>query len=251
MKKAKLLTLILFIGIISNLSAQESEDRKFRFGLHFTPNIAWLNPSSDGYEKNGSSVGFSYGLSAEFFLAKNYLFSTGLSISKLGGNLSYVDYFYDKDNDVYLLTQIDQSYNIKYIEIPFTLKLRTNEIGYMTYYGNFGVKAGFNYSSNGDFDYKNVSGGISKSDVDIKDDIKFFNSWLVVGIGAEYSISGNTAVMFGFTFNNGFLNALDNKLIETDGNSVPVRNADGSPKYKNKSASATLNYFSLDLGIYF
>ena len=74
MKKAKLLTLILFIGIISNLSAQEDELRKFRFGLHFSPNIAWLNPSSDGYEKNGSSLGFSYGLSAEFFLAKHYLF---------------------------------------------------------------------------------------------------------------------------------------------------------------------------------
>lgn len=251
MKKAKLLTLILLTAIISNLSAQEDDLRKFRFGLHFTPNIAWLNPSSEGYEKNGSSMGFSYGLSAEFFLAKNYLFSTGLTLSKLGGNLTYGDYFHDKDNNVFLFSEIDQSYNVKYIEIPLTLKLRTNEIGYMTYYGNFGLRAGFNYSATGDFDYKNVSGGISKGDVDIKDDIKFFNSWLVVGIGAEYSISGNTAVMFGVTFNNGFLNTLDNKLVETNSSGIPIQNADGSPKYKGKSANATLNYFSLDLGIYF
>lgn len=251
MKKAKLLTLILFIGIISHLSAQEDELRKFRFGLHFSPNIAWLNPSSDGYEKNGSSLGFSYGLSAEFFLAKNYLFSTGLTLNKLGGNLSYFDHFHDADNNVYSFTQIDQSYSLKYIEIPLTLKLRTNEIGYMTYYGNFGVKTGFNYSSNGDFDYKNISGGISKSDVDIKDDIKFFNAWLVIGIGAEYSISGNTAVMFGITFNNGFINTLDNKLVNIDGNGAPIYNTDGTPNYKNKSANANLNYFSLDLGIYF
>ena len=95
MKKAKLLTLILLTAIISNLSAQEDDLRKFRFGLHFTPNIAWLNPSSEGYEKNGSSMGFSYGLSAEFFLAKNFrifknfyflpIFEKTLKVSKIKG----------------------------------------------------------------------------------------------------------------------------------------------------------------------
>ena len=249
MKKAKLLTLILFIGIISNLSAQEDELRKFRFGLHFSPNIAWLNASSDGYEKNGPRVGFTYGLSAEFFLAKNYLFSTGFSLSSLGGNLSYPGVYHDENNSEFIPTNIDQSYNLKYVEIPLTLKLRTNEIGYLTYYGNFGFRTGINYSAKGDFDYKNQN--ISRNDENIKKDISFINMWLIVGIGAEYSISGNTAMMIGFTFNNGFINTLSNKIHEVDANGDAVIDVFGNPVYSSKKANATLNYFSLDLGIYF
>lgn len=249
MKAPKLITLILFSIIFLNLSAQDSEDRKFRFGLHFSPNLAWLNASSDGYEKNGSDLGFAYGLSAEFFLAKNYLFSTGFSITSLGGNLSYSGTFNDVTNNTFVPTKIDQAYNLKYIEIPLTLKLRTNEIGYMTYYGNFGFKSGINYNASGDFDFKEQK--VSRNDEDIDDDIKFFNMWLVVGAGAEYSISGNTTVMFGITFNNGFINVLDNKVNELDANGNAALRPDGTPLLKNKNANATLNYFSLDLGIYF
>lgn len=249
MKTPKLITLMLFSVIILNLSAQENDDRKFRFGLHFSPNLAWLNASSDAYNGNGSDLGFSYGLSAEFFLAKNYLFSTGFSITSLGGNLTYPGTFQDVNNNTFSPTKIEEAYNLKYIEVPLTLKLRTNEIGYMTYYGNFGFKSGINYSASGDFDFKNQQ--VSRNDEDIDDDIKFFNMWLVVGAGAEYSISGNTTVMLGITFNNGFINTLDNKVNELDGNGNAVLKPNGTPLLKNKTADATLSYFSLDLGIYF
>ena len=249
MKIPKLITLILFTTIISNLSAQEDDDRSFRFGLHFSPNVSWMNASSDGYEKNGPRIGFTYGLSTEFFLAKNYLFSTGFSLSSLGGNLSYSGVYHDETNNVFIPRNIDQSYNLKYVEIPLSLKLRTNEIGYLTYYGNFGFRTGINYGAKGDFDYKNQTN--SKNDQSIKSDISLFNMWLIVGIGAEYSISGNTAIMFGLTFNNGFINTLNNKVHELDANGNAVLNLDGTPAFKSKKANATLNYFSLDLGIYF
>lgn len=249
MKIPKLITLILFTTIILNLSAQETEDRKFRFGLHFSPNIAWLNASSDGYEKNGSRLGFTYGLSAEFFLAKNYLFSTGFSLSSLGGNLRYPGLYHDETNNVFLKTNIDQSYNLKYVEIPLSLKLRTNEIGYLTYYGNFGFRTGINYGAKGDFDYKTQN--ISRKDEDIKKDIAFLNMWLIVGIGAEYSISGNTALMIGLTFNNGFINTLSNNVYELKEGEAKTINNNTEPVFSSKKANATLNYFSLDLGIYF
>lgn len=249
MKTTKLITLMLFSVIFLNLSAQEDNDRSFRFGLHFSPNVSWMNASSDGYEKNGSRIGFAYGLSAEFFLAKNYLFSTGFSLTSLGGNLSYSGVYNESNTSVFSPTRINQSYNLKYIEIPLSLKLRTNEIGYLTYYGNFGFKTGINYTSKGDFDYKNQN--VSRNDENIKNDISLFNMWLIVGIGAEYSISGNTAFMFGLTFNNGFINTLDNKVHQLDGNGNAVLNIDGTPSLKSKTANATLNYFSLDLGIYF
>jgi len=48
--------------------------------------------------------------------------------------------YHDEINNVFIPRNIDQSYNLKYVEIPLSLKLRTNEIGYLTYYGNFGFR---------------------------------------------------------------------------------------------------------------
>ncbi len=250
MKKTKVITLILLGLIISNLSAQD-DSRKFRLGLQFSPNLSWLSPGTNGYEKNGTKFGFSYGLSTEFFLGKNYLFSTGFDVASLGGKLRYQG-TYKNSSGIHLPTEVAQSFAIKYIEIPLSLKLRTNEIGYMTYYGNFGFKTGINYKTTSDFSYKDINSGISSDKVNTKSDMFFINTYLVIGAGVEYNISGNTNLMIGFTFNNGFINQLDTKVNEIDPSTNKAAiDKTGNPILTNKKASANLNYFSLDIGIYF
>lgn len=258
----KILTLIVFSSLLLHLSAQEGgfendpivksneEDRKFRFGLHFSPNLSWLNPNVNAYSGDGLKLGFAYGFSTEFFIAKNYLFSTGFNLSSLGGKLSYEGVYTDNTN-TNIPTEINQTYTLKYIDIPLVLKMRTNEIGYLTYYGKFGVNAGFNYGAEGDFDYKDVNGGISADNEDIGSSVSFINMGLVVGAGMEYNVSGNTNVMIGVTFNNGFINQLDGKVHELDANGKAVLDGNGDPVYSDKDANAILNYFALDLAVYF
>ena len=266
-QKTKVLTLIVFGLIFFNLSAQDDvfandkeaklpdENRKVRFGLHFSPNISWLKATSDGYDGNGNKLGFSYGLSVEYFLNKNTLISSGIDLLYAGGDVKYKGVTVELPQNY--PADVEQAYNIRYIELPITLKLRTNEIGYFTYFGKFGVKTGFNYraNSNADFTYKDVSTPKtlthSASSNNAKPDINFMNMCLVVGIGAEYSISGNTSLMLGLTFNNGFINQFDKKenLLDASGNAV-VDN-DGDPVYTDKGASANLNYVALNIGIYF
>ncbi len=251
MKKTKVITLILLGLFINNLSAQDNDNRKFRFGLQLSPNLSWLSPSTTGYAKNGTKFGFSYGLSTEFFLGKNYLFSTGFDIASLGGGLRYQGTYNDKLG-LNWPTEVAQSYSIKYIEIPLSLKLRTNEIGYMTYYGNFGFKTGINYKTTSDFSYTDINNGISADKIDTKSDMFFMNMYLIIGAGVEYNISGNTNLMVGFTFNNGFINQLDTKVNKIDPNTnKAIIDSNGKPVYENKKASANLNYFSLDVAIYF
>ena len=156
-QKTKVLTLIVFGLLFINLSAQEDnfnndpnaklpdEDRKFRFGLQFSPNLSWLKANTTGYDGDGAKFGFSYGLSFEYFMSKNYLFSTGFSILNSKGGLNYKGIV--SVNGVNYQAEAEESFNLKYVEIPLLLKLRTNEIGYLTYFGQIGFKTGFNFSA--------------------------------------------------------------------------------------------------------
>jgi hypothetical protein len=269
-QKAKVLTLIVFGLLFINLSAQEGdfkndpnaklpdEDRKFRFGLQFSPNISWLKANTAGYESNGTKVGFSYGLSFEYFMSKNYLFSTGLKILNAGGDVKYNDAI-----GIYPAVQ-NKSYKMKYVEIPLLLKLRTNEIGYLTYFGQFGFNTGINFSSKANTKlisseipagYVSTTPGTSSGGVDedtyYDADTKFFNLSLVIGAGVEYNISGNTSLMLGITYNNGFVNQLSSKVVQYDSSGYPVYDSTGNLQYSEKDASANLNYFALNIGIYF
>lgn len=245
----KILTLILFSSLFLNLSAQD--DKKFRFGLQFNPNLSWLKPNTSGYTKEGNNLGFSYGLSTEFFLSQNYLFSTGVLISSVGGKLNYQGVNIIDDTTLFH-TEVKQSYNIKYVEIPLSLKLRTNEIGYMTYYGKFGLSAGIKYKSTSAKTYVDVTNSPKEEKINTSDEIFFMNLWLVVGAGAEYNITGSTNVSFGITYHNGLMNALDTKVYELDATTNDViLDSSGNPTFKDKNASANVNFFSLDIGIYF
>ena len=135
--KTKVLTLIVFGLLFINLSAQgddfsndptaklPDDDRKFRFGLQFSPNISWLKANTAGYESEGTKMGFSYGLSFEYFMSKNYLFSTGLTMLNSGGNISYKGIYDVSDVTnivVYVPADIEVKYKLKYIELPLLLK---------------------------------------------------------------------------------------------------------------------------------
>jgi hypothetical protein len=260
-QKAKVLTLILVGLLFTNLSAQEDnfkndpvapqgEDQSFRLGLQLSPQISWLSPNSKEYKNDGSRFGVAYGLATEFFLAKNYLLSTGFMISSLGGNVAYEGVFEDNDG-VNIVSGVEQSYAIKYIEIPLTLKLRTNQIGYMTYYGNFGFKSGVKFQSTSDFTYTDINNKPKVEGVNTAGDIFFFNMYLTVGAGVEYNLSGNTNVMVGITYNNGFINQLNKKLNIINEEGKAELNNLGQPNLSEKNASANLKYIALNIGLFF
>jgi opacity protein-like surface antigen len=266
--QTKVLTLILFGLLFVNLSAQEDsftndpvaklpdEDRKFRFGLQFSPNISWLKANTAGYESDGSEFGFSYGLSFEFFMSKNYLVSTGVQILNTGGKLNYAAL-----PNTSISEPVTEDFSLKYIEIPINLKLRTNEIGYLTYFGQIGINSAINFRGKSSFSFASetangftvaqTSGGGINEGVESDAAINWINLSLVIGAGVEYNISGNTSLMLGLTFNNGFINQLDSKtrLLGSDGNVVVDGN--GNPIFTEKKANANLNYFALNIGIYF
>ncbi len=197
MKKALLvLTLATFTAAVF----AQSTGSKFHFGVKATPSLAWIKTDPSGLN-DGTPFGFGYGLITDFGFADRYAFSTGIEVAYRGGKTK-------EAIDTFI---VSKSYSLQFIEVPLTLKLKTNEIGYLTYFFQVGIAPGYAIRTRADVktEYTNKSTPTkSESNVDVNDDINNFNLSLIIAAGAEYNLSGNTSLLLGITFDNGFLDIL-------------------------------------------
>ncbi|MCD4735470.1 MAG: PorT family protein [Bacteroidales bacterium] len=236
MKKAFLIGLVIIL-IIPAISY--SQVKPFRFGFKISPNLAWISPDAEGYEANGSSFGFSWGFLSDIAITENYFISTGFGVDYLGGKLKY-PYQGSISTDTIIQTgDMSRNYKLRNLEIPITLKMRTNQFGKIAYYGQIGFGTSFNLKSKADDDFSYYENdqkySEKKDDVDIKDDIKFMRSSLIFAAGIEYFLDESTSLVGGLSFNSGLTNILKGE------NTV-------DPNVKQKGS---LYYFQLNIGILF
>jgi hypothetical protein len=144
MKKLILLTFVLLIS--TSILAQEEESSKLKLSLNARPHLAWLKVASnedrdiiDEIENKGVKIGFSYGISADIFFTKNYALCLEF-FHVLSGGATEVRYKNDLTNGFSNFSggrdEID--WNMQFVQLPFSLKMKSNEIGYMTYFVKFG-----------------------------------------------------------------------------------------------------------------
>lgn len=219
MKRIFIGLLLLFLA--GNLFAQQSwSSYGFRLGLTAHPTLGWVKPQVG--KSNSVSLGFSYGLLADFNFAENYSFSTGLNITTINGKSTEISTIPGEPDTQ---TPYELKYMLQYIEIPLTVKLRTVKINEVRWYGQFGLSNGFNIGAKQDAD---LSGQRVLRDENISKAIKFYRAGLVLGAGAEFDISGNTSLIGGLTYNNGFTD------ITSD-----------------KNASVRNHYIAINFGVFF
>lgn len=235
----KLLTTILLFGLITGLFAQDENNLKnFRFGLVATPSMNWYKPDDvKKLEKGGVKVGFAWGLQMEFRLNSVACLVTGLQLDYDRGYLKFLDstfFFYDTKESTYLLPSDtagkswvvyklnERIYKTNYVNLPLILKMKTKEIGYLTYFGQFGINAGFRLKAKSNDEVTQMTTNFPKSslsDIDNTRDMNMLRMSLCIGGGAEYNLSGSTSLLFGVNFNYGFTNVLDKEsdyLLRTD-----------------------------------
>lgn len=208
---------IIFLSIlmISTLAVVAQDESNVHFGLKAAPSFAWLRTDSKNFSTNGSKFGFSYGLMTEFNFTKRYAFATGIDVAYRGGKLKSII------TDT-MTTTIEQAMTLQYVELPLTLKLKTNEIGYLTYYLQIGVSPGVNIRSKADVktstQYNGATTSASEDGIDIKKDINSFNLSMIIGGGVEYTLSGSTTLLLGVQFNNGFMDIADGDDLKANSN---------------------------------
>lgn len=237
-------TLLVFTLFIT--SAVFAQDKKMKFGLRVSPYLNSYKPdNAKDIAKDGAKGSFSWGGAAEFNLGENAAIVTGLDVVYSGGKYSYLDtvgYFFRDDEiievnkdgsfdpaldsaamanlNVYKLNS--RSVKANYINIPFHLKFKTNEIGYLTYFGQFGLNTAINTNALADDDLTDLTTGnnASQEDLNIDSELQPLTFALHVQIGAEYNLSGSTSLVFGLFFNNGFSNVIkgtSSHLLGTNG----------------------------------
>jgi hypothetical protein len=158
-------------------------------------------------------TGFAYGVLADLPFSDNYYFSTALTVSTLNA----------KATEPGVSTSI---YKLQYLEVPLTLKLKSDLMEGKRFYGQFGLNTGINIGSKQDIMFTN-SATQDQKNTDIGDQINIFRAGLILGGGAEWKMGENMNLLTGLSYSNGFSDIFD-----------------GEAKAKN-------SYIALNLGIFF
>jgi len=176
--------ILVFLLLTGYAAAQSTGDTRFTFVL--SPQISWIKSDMDRVNNGGSKMGYNFGLLVDYFFGDNYAITSGLTINTTGGKLEYLS---SGNNTV----EERQRYNLRYIEIPMGLKLRSEDLKRMNIYGRFGLSPQLNIMAK-----DNDDNGIS-------DEVKLLDLGYHIGGGIEYSVGGKNALVFGLLFNNGFM----------------------------------------------
>lgn len=214
----KKIVLIVMLGFMFSIINAQSNAQKVRVGITASPAISWFK----GADKNVSSgkvrMGLEYGLLLNINLAKNqenYVLETGVTGVLIGGNAVYDTLVYPSDSLGYR-NGVDARFKMQYVNIPVSLKLKTNQIGYITYYGQVGFVPGFKVGSRVDSDAL----GYENEKLDKNNETVFtsplFALGLNVGGGIEYALNDRTALLLGVNFVNNFTNGIKVKTEDKD-----------------------------------
>lgn len=189
-----LVVLILVVGHTAH--SQDYYESTYQYkrvslGITFSPTASWLRYGDDETSESKHKFGFGYGLLADFAISENYYFSTGLIVNQL--NHQSTQQFIGAGPRT-----ID--YRIQYAEVPISLKLKSTQRYFRSYYGQFGFTTGFKLNAK-----ESVDGGSRTS---IGDEANFLRLALLIGGGVEWQLDHNMVMMTGLSFNNGFTQAL-------------------------------------------
>lgn len=232
---------------------------RIRFGAYIAPNSSWMRPtaskSDDGQynvSKNGSRVGFTYGLMAEYYFARNYALVSGLQVNSTGGKITAERVNLATTPGVSQVQKADFDYRLQFLEVPIALKLRTDEISKFRFFGQLGLTVGFNIGKKASYTVNYYDGDANSLSTAQGDKVKLTGSvgsiapvmlQMNIGGGAEYPINNKLTAYAGIFFNNGF----------TPDATAPQKYDNNRLGYKGSfyDANTRLNNFALRVGLFF
>ena len=224
----------LFTGIVLSLfsasifaqDAASSDVKNFRFGGTVIPSLNWYKPDNlKKFESNGTVARFGVLINGEYSFSGNFAFGFGLGLNSGGGKITFTDtasYVFSDDaiikvedtvglNGKYEAYKLNnRSYNASYFLIPLSLKMRTNEIGYMRYFFEPRLNINIRKKVRADDNLLSYSSlqSANQTDLDITKDMSFMKLSVTLSAGGEYYLSGSTAIVFSIGYDYGLSNAV-------------------------------------------
>lgn len=219
MKKIVVLLLILPLGFAT--LAQDAASKKFQGGLVAGFGLNFQNMGTKYLEKDGvgtdlliggnintmfnETIGLTTGIEFEFSKTK---FKTGPNLLMYYYNDTKIVGIEDYDSDpsnaksIFLLQERKQQ--SVYLTVPTMLIFKTKFIGYVRYFGKFGMRHGFLLSQKvedkgytetiNDFDLTNLGASVSQKNMKSKNSVVFYKGSVGIAGGAEWNFTGSTCL---------------------------------------------------------
>ena len=186
---------ILFIIVPQRVNSQQS----IGFGVHADPLVGWFSSNNSDIAGKGARTGFNFGLTFNKYFYRNYAFSTGLSLITAGGSLSSRDtLMLELNKPTEVLPGSKMVYKINYLAIPVGIKLRTNQIGYISIFTDIGLDPKFILGGKVEAPSQNIAQENADNMLN-----RLSMGYHIIG-GIEYSLGGSTAIVLGINFDNNF-----------------------------------------------
>ena len=267
----KILVLLILVVSVNEVWAQDQAvgpktRKRFKMGFQVSPSVDFFAPSTDGVDLHKAKAKFGYGMVAELAFTNNYAFVFGIEHKLAGASLDFKQASVNGEGARYIplddTTRFElqtRLYRFDYVNVPLTLKLMTNEIGYFTYFGQFGadisVLANAKFKDEGNL-YSTDSTFVNQT-VDFTSRYKhssFINVKLRIGVGAEWNFSGNTSLVFSVSYHNGFIDLMkdaNEDRIASDEGLYLDKDTDFKDSTTPFELIANLHHVALNVGILF
>ncbi len=193
---------LLFLWGIAPLAGQT----QVKMSVHASPQITWLSSDEKEVDPDGSRFHMQTGLNADLFFQDHYALSLGFGLNNLGGSLLYADstLFVSKEDSIYVMPGQSVRHKLQYLDFPVGLKLKTEELGYTTFYLQLGFNPMININATG------ISEDGTLDDENIRETTRLFCLGYHAGLGVEYRLGGNTALVGGLRWSAGLTDVTDN-----------------------------------------
>jgi hypothetical protein len=217
----KLLVLALSVGFVYGAFAQDAADKKVLAGLTLGGGLNF-NSAETNAISTGVGGDFVVGMNLDWHFAQNIALSTGLEFdfnrfTHQFNDSAFFDYA-DKEvlqrgnsDDEGFGTPADlgegqfflkeRTYKSIYLSIPVMLRFQTNYLGYMRYFGKFGIRNSFLLQTRGDNMGDNYPVGAAAmtstelEDMRIPGSLSFYKGTIAFSAGAEWNFTGSTCLV--------------------------------------------------------
>ena len=203
MKRVILSTLLMIITAIG------FGQKHIRLSFVGSPSTNWMVSDNTSVSDKSQTFGYDFGLNADFYFTgdERYSLLTGLLISNTGGQLSYQNDAGFSFSGETLPAKVNIRYRLRYVEIPFSLKLKTDQFRRIRYWGQLGLTGMVNISAKADSN----EGTFSKTN--INDEINLFNLDMNMGAGIDYDLNSSNSITAGLVFQNGLIDVTTNNAF--------------------------------------
>lgn len=216
----KILLSIFVIAAGYSAFAQDAADKNFQAGLVAGAGLNFQNMGTKYLEKDGIGNDLVIGGNANFMFNETIGLTTGLEFEfsttkfKTGPNQLY--YYYNDTkiigvdnvadaNSIFLLTERKQKST--YLTVPTMLLFRTKFIGYVRYFGKFGMRHSFllgQRSNDTGYTFSSVDlGGLGtfpvleeteQGNMKASNEVVFYKGTVGISGGAEWNFTGSTCL---------------------------------------------------------